>query len=197
MAVTRGSLPVGLVLKTSFSGQVLPGFKRTSLRKLSEAQGLSAYIEAFGSEIMPCTRCFRQGLSCKVVSDRSNRCSNCVDAKVVCDGAGVASFLAKNIRERKRLEGEEAEAEAALEEAMAKLARIRKQKRLLKARGDEAFERGLRALEESGELREESSAVVEAHSFGAIDLIDWNAVGLDEPVLGVVGGSPSEGVVHQ
>ncbi|RFN43551.1 hypothetical protein FIE12Z_12210, partial [Fusarium flagelliforme] len=54
---------------------------------------------------------------------------NCVEAKVVCDGSGVALYLQKNMKERKKLEKDEQEAEEALEEAMARLACVRKMKR--------------------------------------------------------------------
>lgn len=118
---------------------------------------------------------------------------------MVCDGAGVASFLSKNMRERKRLESEELEAEEALEAAMARLARIRKQKRLLKKKGEDLVSRGLQGLEGSGVLaREEPAAVSEAASLGAFDLIDWNAVGLEEFSFpsAVVGESSSAGAAH-
>ncbi|KAM6513218.1 hypothetical protein FALCPG4_015674 [Fusarium falciforme] len=113
---------------------------------------------------MPCTSCLRRGLACKLVSDHSNRYYNYVNANVVCNGDGVTYFLVKNIRRGKRLENEEAEAEAALEAAIARLARVRKQKRLLKARVDKAFARRLRSQEKSGELQVESIAVTEAQS---------------------------------
>lgn len=111
------------------------------------------------------------------------------------------------MRERKKLEEEERQAEEALELAMARLARVRKQKRSLKEKGEELVVRGIRSLEESGELRSESLAVSQAQSLGAVDLIDWDAVWgrdvLDPRLLGsgvaasgVPGESSSEGVEH-
>lgn len=165
--------------------------------KTSESSALALYVREFGDDVMPCSRCCRLRIPCKVKGDQSNRCSNCIDAKIVCDGAGVASFrsfllsflsvvvvltflpVMKNMRERKKLDDEEERAEEALELAMARLARIRKQKRRLKQKGDELFSRGVQSLEESGVLHEESVSISEAHSMGAVDLIDWNAVGLN------------------
>ncbi|KAJ3530146.1 hypothetical protein NM208_g9455 [Fusarium decemcellulare] len=158
--------------------------------KTAEASKLSEYIAKFGDEVMPCSRCFRHGLSCQIKSEQSHRCQNCTEAKVVCDGSGVASYLEKNMKARAKLDKEEEEAEAALEAAMARLARIRKQRRSLKKKGDEIFARGMRSQEESGELRDESLAVSEAQSLGAMDLLDWNSILGDVP-FELVGDSSS------
>jgi hypothetical protein len=60
--------------------------------KSKEASKLSEYIAEFGNCVMPCSRCFRLKLSCVAKSDQSSRCGNCVEAKVICDGSGVASY---------------------------------------------------------------------------------------------------------
>ena len=60
--------------------------------KTTEAGSLAEYIQKNGDLIMPCSRCFRLKLPCQAKEEKSNRCGNCVDAKVVCDGAGVATF---------------------------------------------------------------------------------------------------------
>ncbi|KAF4467457.1 hypothetical protein FALBO_5670 [Fusarium albosuccineum] len=160
--------------------------------KTVEASKLAEYIVKFGDDVMPCSRCLRLGLSCQIKGEQSHRCQNCTEAKVVCDGSGVASYQ-KNMKARAKLDKEEEEAEAALEAAMARLARIRKQRRSLKRKGDEIFGRGMRSQEESGELRDESLAISEAQSLGAIDLIDWNSILGDVPFEPV--GDSSSGVV--
>ncbi|KAM0310645.1 hypothetical protein ACHAPQ_012476, partial [Fusarium lateritium] len=89
----------------------------------------------------------------------------------------------QNIKARAKLEKEEEEAEAALKIAMARLARVRKQKRALKKKGDDLFARGMQSQEESGELMaEESSAVIDLQSLGCFDAIDWNSVYTDVPI---------------
>ncbi|KNA98077.1 hypothetical protein FOXG_18334 [Fusarium oxysporum f. sp. lycopersici 4287] len=145
---------------------------------------------------MPCSRCFRKGLSCQVKGDQSHRCQNCTEAKVVCDGSGVASYLEKNMKARVKLEKEEEQAEKALEAAMAKLARIRSQKRLLKKKGDELFARGMQSQEESGELQDESVVISNAQSLGAVDMIDWNSILGDVPFFEPVDENPSEVAGH-
>ncbi|KAJ4029594.1 hypothetical protein NW761_013744 [Fusarium oxysporum] len=129
--------------------------------KTLEAIKLSEYIVKFGDEIMLCSRYFRKGLSYQVKGDQSHRCQNCTEAKVVCDGSGVASYQ-KNIKARVKLEKEEKQAEKALKAAMAKLARIRSQKRLLKKKGDKLFARGMQSQEESGNLQSESVTISSA-----------------------------------
>ncbi|KAF9772157.1 hypothetical protein IL306_010156 [Fusarium sp. DS 682] len=90
--------------------------------------------------------------------------------------------LEKNMKARAKLEKEKEETEAALEAAMAKLARIRKEKRSLK-KGDELFARGMRS-------QEESATISEAQSLGAIDLVDWGSILGDVP-FELVGGTSS------
>ncbi|WXC50990.1 hypothetical protein QX201_010695 [Fusarium graminearum] len=92
---------------------------------------------------MPYSRYFRRNLICKAKDENSSCYGNCVEAKVVYDGSGVATFLSKNMKERKKIEEDERAAEEALEEAMARLARIRKMKRRLKEQGDALFVRGM------------------------------------------------------
>lgn len=98
------------------------------------------------------------------------------------------------MKARAKLEKEEEQAEKALEAAMAKLARIRSQKRLLKKKGDELFARGMQSQEESGELQDESVVISNAQSLGAVDMIDWNSILGDVPFFEPVDESPS-GVV--
>ncbi|SCO87755.1 uncharacterized protein FRV6_11882 [Fusarium oxysporum] len=170
--------------------------------KTSEAGTLAQYIHEFGDFIMPCSRCFRRGLMCKAKDEKSNRCGNYIDAKVVCDSSGVATFLSRNIKEHKKLEEDEKRAKEALEEAIARLARVRKMKHRLKEQGDKLFSRGMQSLEEQGGFsvdQAESSVVTKAQSCGAVDLIDWNSVFTDVPFsdsADVIGENSSRVVGH-
>lgn len=88
------------------------------------------------------------------------------------------------ISESKRLDQEEERAEeqmlkaqAELNEALARLARLRRQKRQLVTKGQQMTRLGLQSLDElEEEERRESEAVIDAQSLGAIDVLDWNAV---------------------
>ncbi|KNB19296.1 hypothetical protein FOXG_22517 [Fusarium oxysporum f. sp. lycopersici 4287] len=100
------------------------------------------------------------------------------------------------MKARVKLEKEEEQAEKALEAAMAKLARIRSQKRLLKKKGDELFARGMQSQEESGELQDESVVISNAQSLGAVDMIDWNSILGDVPFFEPVDENPSEVAGH-
>ena len=105
--------------------------------------------------------------------------------------------------EKRRLELEEERAEEELialqqqvNERLSRLMRLRRQKKQIHERGVEMVRRGLNSLDELDEAeRVESEAMVAAQLAGAVDTIDWNAV--FAPSSDVVGGSPSEGVVHQ
>jgi hypothetical protein len=88
-------------------------------------------------------------------------------------------------READRLEQAEETAEMQLlraqqevNEAIARLSRIRRQKRLLRERGVQAIVDGLSSVEadESSAPQVESQAVVDVQSMGALDVIDWDSV---------------------
>jgi predicted nuclease with TOPRIM domain len=98
-----------------------------------------------------------------------------------------------------RLQREAQEAQARVNEVLARLTRLRRQKRQLRTKGVEMAVRGLRSLDELEETEKaESEAMIAAQSAGAVDTIDWSAVGLEfVSPSDVAGGSPSEGVVHQ
>ncbi|KAG8352318.1 hypothetical protein FVEN_g13192 [Fusarium venenatum] len=113
---------------------------------------------------MPYSRCFRCNLIYKAKDEKSNRYSNCIEAKVVCDSSGVATFhrlfpcvfmvsadfslVSRNIKERKKVKEDKHAAEEALEEAMARLACIRKIKRYLKEQGNALFVYRMQSLED-------------------------------------------------
>ncbi|KAM0361014.1 hypothetical protein ACHAO7_012021, partial [Fusarium culmorum] len=86
--------------------------------------------------------------------------------------------------EQKKIEEDKRAAEEALEEAMARLARVRKMKRHLKEQGDALFVRGMQSLEEREVPivdQAESNIVNEAQSHGAFDVINWGSVFTDIP----------------
>jgi hypothetical protein len=149
---------------------------------------LFATIEEFGFEVMPCSFCSKKGWKCHMMQDIS-RCKECVRRGRSCDGSGVAmSSLSKVVSESQRLRQEERDTAADLARlqqematSLARLDRIRKQRESLVTRGAEMVNRGLQSLDElDAAERLESEAVVSAQASGAMDVIDWNSVGLSD-----------------
>jgi len=186
--------------------------KRRS-KKTDERSALFAVIEHNGSDIMPCTYCFKNNLRCRIFGAASDKCSNCVKRGRPCDGNFVASSLTRLLSEQKRLEQSEEEAAKALQDAqreasiqLARLDRIRIQKRSLVTRSAELVRRGVQSLDELEEIeRQESEAVFLAQSHCATDVIDWNMLGLssvdallgvplDSGGVGFSGGTAEQGV---
>lgn len=71
-------------------------------------------------------------------------------------------------------------AQADLNESLAKLDRLRQQKRMV-------FKKGMSVAEESDPPSAESEAVVEVQSSGGLDVIDWDAVFRDAEMVGFEG----------
>ena len=103
---------------------------------------------------------------------------------------------------QKKLEKEEEEAEEALfllqtqiSTAVGRLARIRRQRKVMKEKGASLFERGVQSL---GELEREDGRVVgDLNDLGASPDIDWSLFGLDPGDLvsaGLVPLDASQGV---
>jgi hypothetical protein len=69
-------------------------------------------------------------------------------------------------------------AQQEVNEAIARLSRIRRQKRLLRERGVQAIVDGLSSVEaeEPSVPQVESQAVMDIQSMGAADVIDWDSV---------------------
>jgi hypothetical protein len=103
----------------------------------------------------------------------------------------LTMLVSRIVIESKRLDQEEqdaeelfraereafAQAQRRLDESLARLDRIRRQKRSLLTKGTVMVQRGLASLDEVEEVeRQESSAVMEAQASAAVDVIDWNAV---------------------
>ncbi len=171
-------------------------------------------------DIMPCTPCFRLKTRC-VMSEGSPRCSACVRRARPCDGVFVGASLTRATSVLSKIERQEDDAEEALAlaqekalkahreatEALARLTRLRKQKRLLRAREKELFDRGMQELDEEDGIAEvnadlpdfssidvahlESEAVGNALSVGAMDAIDWSVVLTEVPVEGTSSGRSS------
>ena len=110
--------------------------------KIKERQILALNIEALGFQMPSCSTCERSGRKCIVADERSSRCSECVRQGKACDVSGPSmSDWAALDRQEEKLDQEE-------EEAHAKIIRIKKQKKLLRARRKEMVRRGLRTLDE-------------------------------------------------
>lgn len=78
------------------------------------------------------------------------------------------------------------EAQRELSEKLARLRRLRQQKEFLVEKGVDMVARGLSNLDELERVEcEESETVLDAQVNGAVDVIDWNAVFLTVPELGL------------
>lgn len=162
--------------------------------KSQQRDRLYASIHEFGVEVMPCSFCYRKGWKCHMMPGVS-RCKECVRRGRSCDGSGVpTSSLNRIISESQRLRQQEKDTEESLsglqrelsslqsrlQESLGRLQRIRAQRESLTTRGAEMVNRGLASLDElETHEREESNAVVSAQADGAVDVIDWNAIGID------------------
>ena len=161
-------------------------------------------FDEFGFEVMPCTRCTAEGIRCLWVDDsvsKTKKCRACFAAGVPCNGTGQPlSAAARIIMEKRRLEREERETELALEEAFARLRRLRRQKEELVRKGVRMVAEGVRDLDEldakdrrNAEIERareaEVLALADAEVSGAV--IDWSALdALDPSLLVLPGQSP-------
>jgi hypothetical protein len=123
--------------------------------KIKERQTLALNIELLGFEMPSCSTCERSGRKCIVADEKSSRCSECVRQGKSCDveGPSMSDWAALDRQEEKLDEEEEA--------AHAKIIRIKKQKRLLRARRKEMVRRGLRTLDELDALESKEKAETE------------------------------------
>lgn len=118
-------------------------------RKRTERLKLAREIESSGVEMNPCSHCQKQNRKCVLDNEKSSRCAECVRSKKACDGK--ASSWEANVpsmgdwesiaRQKAKLEDQE-------EEAMAKILRLRKQRKFLLRREAEMTKRGLKFLDE-------------------------------------------------
>jgi hypothetical protein len=66
--------------------------KQIAQKKSSETVALVKYLELNGTDTdMPCTRCFKRKVACRVAPGNLSRCLNCVKSRKSCDGSTVAS----------------------------------------------------------------------------------------------------------
>ena len=65
--------------------------KSVSHRKSAERFSLAAYVADFGIDVMPCSRCYKRKIPCRMSDGRSSRCVACIQAKVSCSGTSVAN----------------------------------------------------------------------------------------------------------
>jgi len=84
---------------------------------------------------------------------------------------------------QRKVDSDIEEAETNLTETLARLVRLRKQKKLLKERGSDLFVRGIRELDEVDGVRtqeeailDEQQAIGEAQAAGAVDMLDWSSI---------------------
>lgn len=171
--------------------------EKSKSRKTQNRLDLAVAIESSGrTSEMPCTRCFRQNMACKM-DERSSRCAECVRAGRSCDGNFVASSLSRLLAQQRKLEAEEEDAEEAffllqtqLSTAANRLARLRRMKKVLKEKSSEAFRRGMQELDEedgvaSSVPNPENFIVGDLRSLGVPDVPDWSSYGLGEEFSGL------------
>ncbi|KJK83615.1 hypothetical protein H634G_00847 [Metarhizium anisopliae BRIP 53293] len=144
---------------------------------------LADSIESFGYDVMPCSFCSARGLRCKMI-ERSSKCG---------EFGRIISESKRLDQEEERAEEQMLKAQAELNEALARLARLRRQKRQLVTKGQQMTRLGLQSLDAlEEEERRESEAVIDAQSLGAIDVLDWNAV-FGDALLNAAGDTAAVG----
>ena len=120
-----------------------------SARKARERADLVRRILRNGFEMSACSNCARRNRTCFSSPSDSRKCAECVRRKLKCDQSGPShNDWIKLEREEERLDQEE-------EETLAKLLRIRKQKKYLRSRGKEMLRRGLQTLDELDAVEEQ------------------------------------------
>jgi hypothetical protein len=119
-----------------------------------------------------------------------------------CLGANLP-VVDQNAEAQKRVEADIEKTEEAVAEMLSRLARLRKQRKLLQGKTSELLARGLRDLDEEDGVRSQEEAILAEqqavgglHSLGALDIIDWTAMpGFFDPPVGSsdgIGGEVSE-----
>jgi hypothetical protein len=131
-------------------------------RKIKERLNLARKIETLGIEMTPCSKCQRQNRKCVMDSAQSSRCAECIRTKSSCDG--MSDAWEKNVPRQSdwvALENQKRSLEEQEEEAMAKILRLRKQRRFLMDREKEMSRRGLKFLDELDAAEEKERAEAE------------------------------------
>jgi len=135
----------------------------TASRKRKEREFLALRVESLGFEMAPCSYCEKRNKAC-VVSPDSSKCAECIRQKRKCnvEGPSTSDWSALDTMEE-RLERETEETAQVMATAAAKLARLQKQKKLLRTRAKDMLKRGLKTLDEldEAEAKEREEAVVQ------------------------------------
>jgi hypothetical protein len=127
----------------------------TTAEAIKQSLVLARFVESYGVEMIPCSRCEKSNRKCLVDRTKSKRCSECIRARASCDVEGPSSGNWESIdRQKKRLREEEKIAIRAEDEARARVTRLRKQQELLEAREAEMARRGLKYLDELDAIEE-------------------------------------------
>lgn len=150
---------------------------------------LSAVLSAAIPEMARCSYCEGRNLVCRLSETDSSRCSSCINSNQAnCDVRGLSPEQLNRVAAQYRkleleLEAAEEEAEVVINQANAKLRRLRKQKRMWYEKMMKAVSRGVDNLEELERLEaEESRATAEAQSLGVGDAVEWSAAGFPDTV---------------
>ncbi|KAI5922783.1 hypothetical protein F4810DRAFT_235928 [Camillea tinctor] len=134
---------------------------RTTLSTSERVARRRALVSVFlgnSTEMAPCSFCERNSLSCHVANTESSRCSECSSRNLSCDAFGPSSkALSKMAATFHALEEEEEKAEA-------KLAQIRKQKKLWREKLRKAIARGVDSVEALEELERQERGAAQGGS---------------------------------
>lgn len=155
-----------------------------TLLKKSERLKLARKIESLGLEMSPCSRCKKQNRKCVVDPEQSTRCAECIRQKCSCDA--LQDDWERNVPRMSdwdAIEKQKALLEEQEEEAMAKILRLRKQKKFLVRREAEMSRRGLKFLDELDAAEEKERVEKEALEAAASSAApaDASAATVDPP----------------
>ncbi|KAH8168712.1 hypothetical protein LIA77_11976 [Sarocladium implicatum] len=134
---------------------------------------------------MPCSSYFRTQRVCRISGD-SSQCLKYVRQSHSYNSASITSSLSRNIAAQDKISQNIKDAELRLAKALARLARLRKQRQLLNTKSSELAARLNRELNKEDSIQSQEKAIVaeqsaigEAQSLGA-KLINWSALGIGD-----------------
>jgi hypothetical protein len=95
----------------------------------------------------------------------------------------ISRVVKRSVAEERRLENELASSELALQEALAKVSRLRRQRQVAREKSQRLFHRRVRDLDEQDSIRTQEEAILEeqqavgtAQSLSAVGIIDWTSI---------------------
>ncbi|KAL0934936.1 uncharacterized protein CTRU02_209527 [Colletotrichum truncatum] len=152
---------------------------------------LSQLVDLFGFIMpVPCSGCAAAGVDCVVSEVNSSRCSRCVADKHSCDIHGPSAASLIRVRQQKiKIDDKLEKAEEEQLALMAKIRRLRRRRKDINREATDLIRSSLRRVEEvENEYRSEVLGLQSAssetmgvlHSLGAIGVVDWSGVGLDD-----------------